>query len=67
MIIAIVFIVALAVGVPIALVLGISGVTHMMLLGPNMLLALPQKLFASANNYSLLAIPLFLTAGELWE
>lgn len=65
MIIAIVFIVALAVGVPIALVLGISGVTHMMLLGPNMLLALPQKLFASANNYSLLAIPLFLTAGEL--
>ena len=65
MIIVIIFIFALVIGVPIALVLGLTGVVHMYSMNPSMLIALPQKLFASANNYSLLAIPLFLLAGEL--
>lgn len=65
MIVALVFVLALAIGVPIALVLGLTAITHMCTLGPQMLLALPQKLFSSASNYSLLAIPLFLLAGEL--
>ncbi|SFP69318.1 TRAP transporter, DctM subunit [Oscillibacter sp. PC13] len=65
MIIAVVFIFSLLIGVPIALVLGLSGIVHMVSMNPEMMTALPQKLFSSANNYSLLAIPLFLLAGEL--
>ena len=64
-VIAAVFIITLLIGVPIALVLGLSGMTHMLVMSPDMLIALPQKLFTSASNYSLLAIPLFLLAGEL--
>lgn len=67
MLIAIVFLVALVVGVPIAFVLGMAGFTHMMILNPSLLTALPQRLFVSANNYGLLAIPLFILAGELME
>lgn len=65
MIVVIIFILSLLIGVPIALVLGLSGIAHMMTIDPGLLMALPQKLFASASNYSLLAIPLFLLAGEL--
>ncbi|WP_338827553.1 TRAP transporter large permease [Neomoorella thermoacetica] len=67
MLIAIVFLVALVVGIPIAYVLGMAGFTHMMMLDPSLLTALPQRLFVSANNYGLLAIPLFILAGELME
>ncbi|AOQ22919.1 Sialic acid TRAP transporter permease protein SiaT [Moorella thermoacetica] len=67
MLIAIVFLVALVVGIPIAYVLGMAGFTHMMILNPSLLTALPQRLFVSANNYGLLAIPLFILAGELME
>lgn len=65
MIVAIVFILTLLIGVPIALVLGVTGIVQMAAINPSMMIALPQKLFACANNYSLLAIPLFLMAGEL--
>jgi tripartite ATP-independent transporter DctM subunit len=34
-------------------------------MGPDFLLAVPQRLFSTANNYSLLAIPMFILAGEL--
>lgn len=47
-VIAAVFIITLLIGVPIALVLGLSGMTHMLVMSPDMLIALPQKLFTSA-------------------
>lgn len=60
-----IFIFSLLIGVPICIVLCLTGVTHMLAMNPELLISLPQKLFSSANNYSLLAIPLFLLAGEL--
>ena len=41
-VIAAVFIITLLIGVPIALVLGLSGMTHMLVMSPDMLIALPQ-------------------------
>jgi tripartite ATP-independent transporter DctM subunit len=65
--IAIVFILGLAIGVPIAFVLGLAGFVHLYILDPSMLIQLPGRLFATANSYGLLAIPLFVLAGELME
>ena len=65
MVIGFVFMITLIIGVPIALVLGLSALAHLISLDSGMLMALPQKLFVSANNYSLMAIPLFIMAGDL--
>lgn len=67
MIVAVIFTCALLIGVPIALVLGLSGMAHMLVINPDIMLSLPQKLFVSANSYGLMAIPLFILAGELME
>lgn len=68
MIMIIVFLAALAIGVPIAFTLGITGFVHMWLIDePALFLMLSQRMFAAADNYSLLAIPLFILAGELLE
>ena len=59
------FIVALAAGVPVAFVLGGTGVIQALLAdNPNVLLALPRSMFSGINNASLMAIPLFVLAGE---
>ncbi|MDR1318848.1 MAG: TRAP transporter large permease [Treponema sp.] len=60
-----VFVVTLIIGVPIAFSLGLTALIGLHDLGPAFLLAVPQKLFATSNNYSLMAIPLFIMAGEL--
>ena len=67
MIVSIVFIVAMCIGVPIAFMLGLSGFAYIFTLEPGMVLALPQRLFVTANNYGLMAIPLFILAGEFME
>ncbi|MFZ5754172.1 MAG: TRAP transporter large permease [Bacillota bacterium] len=67
MLIAIVFLLTLLIGVPIAFILGMCGFAHFLIIDPSLLSALPQRLFVSANNYGLLAIPLFILAGELME
>lgn len=67
MLIAIVFLVGLAVGIPIAFVLGLTGLTHLYIIDSSMLIQLPQRLFATANNYGLLAIPLFVLAGDMMD
>ncbi|MCG0278509.1 MAG: TRAP transporter large permease [Thermanaeromonas sp.] len=60
------FVVSLAIGVPIAFVLGASGVVHALLMqDPYLLTMLPQRMFAAVDNFSLMAIPLFVLAGEL--
>ncbi len=49
-----------------AIVLGISGVVLFIESGNSgMLLNAPQRLFSSLESYSLLAIPLFMLAGEI--
>jgi tripartite ATP-independent transporter DctM subunit len=56
---------AMAIGVPIAFALMLSGVAMMLLMGnldPNIL---AQRLVNGADSYPLMAIPFFLIAGEL--
>lgn len=65
MIVAIVFVVAIIIGVPIALMLGMCGITHMFVMDPSYLSAIGSKLFSSSNSLSMLAIPLFILAGNL--
>ena len=65
MVLIITFIVTLIVGVPICYVLGLVGAAGLISMGPTYFSAVAQKLFASANNYSLMAIPMFILAGEL--
>ncbi|MDN5344512.1 MAG: hypothetical protein PWQ18_623 [Clostridia bacterium] len=60
------FVLTIVIGVPIAFVLGATGVLHALIMGdPNLLVMLPQRMFAAADNFSLMAIPLFVLAGEL--
>ena len=60
-----VFLATLLLGVPIAFALGLTAVTGLFTTDPSYLIAIPQKLFATSNMYSLIAIPLFIMAGEL--
>ena len=57
--------VLITLGVPILLVMGTVGLAGI-LLTPNLVPALfPQKMFAMLDNFSLLALPYFILAGEL--
>ncbi|GAB7386417.1 TRAP transporter large permease [Bacillaceae bacterium] len=61
-----IFIVLMLLQVPISFVLGITSVFYILLshhLG--LLDTVPQRLFSSVGNYGILAIPLFMLAGEL--
>lgn len=62
----ILFILQLLVGIPISLVLAISSISYLFLSGDLTLMAsVPQKMFSGMDNTGLLAIPLFMLAGEL--
>lgn len=65
MLMVLIFLVSLLIGVPIAFSLGLTAVAGLTTTDPAMLIAIPQKLFAQSNMYSLIAIPLFIMAGEL--
>lgn len=62
----VVFAVLLLIGIPISLVLGITSIIYLYLTGNSTVLAsVPQKLFSGTSNFGLLAIPLFMLAGEI--
>jgi tripartite ATP-independent transporter DctM subunit len=62
----IIFIVLLLIGIPISLVLAMVSLAYIFLNGDTTLLtSVPQKMFSGMDNYGLLAIPLFMLAGEL--
>ena len=66
MTIAIFFVVSLLIGLPIAFVLGGSGIVHAFVINdPNLFIMLTQRTFAAVNSFSLMAIPLFILAGEI--
>lgn len=65
MLMIIMFIITLVMGVPIAFSLGLTAVVGLWQINPSFLIAIPQKLFSTSSNYSLMAIPLFILAGEL--
>ena len=55
----------LILGVPIAFAMGLSGILALAAASDIPLLVLPQRVFASLDSFSLLAVPLFVLAGEL--
>ncbi|MCB1970793.1 MAG: TRAP transporter large permease [Geminicoccaceae bacterium] len=59
------FIVLLGIGVPIAFAMGLSSVAALLADGTVPLLILPQRFFSSLDSFALLAIPLFILAGNL--
>jgi len=62
----IIFAAFLLLRLPIALVLGIASVVYLYTTGNEILsVTLPQRLFSGLENYGLLAIPLFMMAGEI--
>ncbi|MEI3606003.1 TRAP transporter large permease [Pseudogracilibacillus sp. SE30717A] len=62
----IIFILLLLIGIPISLVLIITSISYILLSGDTTLLSsVSQKMFSGIDNFGLLAIPLFMLAGEL--
>lgn len=59
------FTVFLALGIPIAFAMGLSGIAALALASNIPLLVLPQRIYSSLDSFSLLAVPLFVLAGEL--
>ncbi|WP_066152143.1 TRAP transporter large permease [Halalkalibacter krulwichiae] len=61
-----VFIVLLLLRIPIAIVLGITSISYIVISGSlGLLNTVPQRLYSGLESYGLLAIPLFMLAGEL--
>ncbi len=54
-----------AIGVPLAFAIGASSVSFLAIDAPNFLMILPQKLWGGAYSELLIALPLFMIAGEL--
>ena len=60
-----VLIVLLVFGVPVAFSIGGSGIIYMLLSQPSFLLSLPQRIWSGTNSFIIIAMPLFMMAGEL--
>jgi len=61
-----IFLITLIIGVPIAFGLGIGAVAGFLIEGKDVFLKLvPQRLYLGINQFPLLAIPLFILAGEI--
>ncbi|WP_301109341.1 TRAP transporter large permease [Sporosarcina sp.] len=60
------FLLFLIIGIPISLVLAITSLSYLLLSNLTTLMSsAPQKMFSGIDNFGLLAIPLFMLAGEL--
>jgi len=55
----------LAIGVPVAFALGIAAVVVFVMINPSLLALLPQRIFTGIDLFALVAVPLFILAGEL--
>ncbi len=53
------------IGVPIGYALGGAGILYFLFDNPNFMMVLPQRVFSGLNSYILIAMPLFMLAGEL--
>lgn len=60
------FILLLLLGLPIAFVLGYAGLLHLVSIGNSGFFPIiPQRMFSGINQFSLMAIPFFILAGEI--
>lgn len=55
----------LVLGVPLAFSMGLSAVVAILTAGDQSILIVPQRIVASLDSFALLAVPLFILAGEL--
>ena len=64
----ILFFILLFIGTPLAIALGLSGIGAILISGIDIsLLIIPQNIIGGLNSFTLLAIPLFLLAGNIME
>jgi hypothetical protein len=59
------FCVASAIGVPIYIGLGASSVVYLLFTNPSFLAMVPQRIFAGTDSFMMIALPLFILAGDL--
>jgi tripartite ATP-independent transporter DctM subunit len=60
-----VFVVGLAIGLPIALAMGGAGLVALVVEGKLSLLSVPQRFFDGINSFPLMAVPFFILAADL--
>ncbi|MDB4704144.1 TRAP transporter large permease, partial [Akkermansiaceae bacterium] len=53
------------IGVPVAYSLGLSTFTYFVLVQPDIMHVLPQRLFSGMESYALIALPLFILMGQV--
>ncbi len=58
-------VVFLVIGVPVAYSLGLSAFTYFMMVQPDIMHVLPQRLFSGMESYALIALPLFILMGQV--
>ena len=59
------FFAALSMAVPVAFALGLATIVVFILIDPEFLLLVPQRIFTGIDMFALVAIPFFILAGEL--
>ena len=57
------------IGVPLAFAIGASCITYLLFTNPNLLLMVPQKLWTGSYSDLMIAMPLFMLAGDImrWD
>lgn len=55
----------LVLGVPVAYALGLSTFSYFLLVQPDIMHVLPQRLFSGMESYALIALPLFILMGQV--
>lgn len=55
----------LVIGMPLFYALGASTLLYLLLASPEFIAILPQRIWAGANSYLMIALPLFIMAGDL--
>lgn len=59
------FLLFILIGVPICFALGASSITYLLFTNPCFISTIPQRIWAGTNTYVMIALPLFILAGEL--
>ena len=60
-----VFVVGMLVGLPIAILMGVAGLSALVVDGRFVLISAPQRFFNGINSFPLLAVPFFILAADL--
>jgi len=58
-------IIFLLIGVPIAYALGLSSLAYFVVMNPDLIVVMPQRVFSGMNNYALISLPLFILMGQV--